>query len=333
MAILIGIDIGTTSWKAAAFRFNGEMVAIQKTPTVTQNYAKGQNFYDPQQLWRDTSEIIKKVIESCDKEEIAGISVSSMAESVVPINSSGETCFPIIPWFDTRSIQEANKANSLIGRQRLFELTGLDPNPVFSLLKIAWIKQNFPDIYRQATKWLQMADYIYMKLCGVQVTDHSLATRTMAYDLKKGSWSEEILSAMDIPVTVFPEIIMSGTCIGKVNKAASLATGLPEGTPVVVGGNDHPCATIPAGVLSGKKILNSSGTAESFLYLTEKQDHLLSEYRGQRVCSYLDPNMYVVWGESSPLVLQSIGPSTGWPHLKNGEETDVSYPLGNSRPC
>ena len=62
MAILIGIDIGTTSWKVAAFRFNGEMVAIQKTPTVTQNYAKGQNFYDPQQLWRDTSEIIKKLL-------------------------------------------------------------------------------------------------------------------------------------------------------------------------------------------------------------------------------------------------------------------------------
>lgn len=296
MGVLLGIDVGTTNWKAAAFDHTGQLIALAKTPTVTRHYGEGQDFYDPAQLWADVASVIRQVVEACNGQAVDAVSVTSMAESVVPIDQSGVPCFPIIPWFDTRARAESRYLADTVGRERLFALTGLDPNPIFSLPKIMWLKAHHPDVYSQATTWLQMADYIYMQLCGAQVTDHTLATRTLAYDLHTGDWSDELLDAAAVSPDVFPIIKSSGTLINRVSRSASALTGLSQGTPVVVGGMDHPCATISAGALLGDRLLDSSGTAESFLYVTDKQSRLLDEPTGQRICSYLDPARYAIWG-------------------------------------
>lgn len=296
MGVLLGIDIGTTNWKAAAFDHAGHLVAIAKTPTVTRHYGVDQDFYDPDQLWADVVRVIRRVIDACGGQMVDAVSVSSMAESVIPLDRAGNPCFPIIPWFDTRARKEAAFLADAVGRRRLFMLTGLDPNPVFSLPKIMWIKAHHPDVYARAASWLQMADFIYMRLCGVQATDHTLATRTLAYDLRTGQWSEPLLKIAGVSRTVLPDIVPSGTLLGTVTCAAAEVTGLPEGTPVVVGGMDHPCATISSGALLGDRLLDSSGTAESFLYITQKRENLLETSVGQRVCSYLEPSQYAIWG-------------------------------------
>ena len=296
MGALLGIDVGTTNWKAATFTHLGKLIAIAKTPTVTRQYDVGQDFYDPAQLWHDVAWVVRQVVEQCDGQTIDAVAVTSMAESIVPIDKHGEPCFPIIPWFDTRARAEADSIVQRLGKQRLFELTGLDPNPIFSLPKILWIRAHYPQVYEQAVTWLQMADYITLKLCGAQVTDYTLACRTLAMDMHTNTWSDEILDVAGIPQTTLPAIRASGTHVGRVSVDAATATGLLPGTPVAIGGNDHPCATIPAGVLLGNKILDSSGTAESFLYVAPRQRRLFELALGQRVGSYLEPVRHVIWG-------------------------------------
>lgn len=296
MAVLIGIDVGTTNWKAAAFNEEGKPVVIRKTPTVTRYDQKGQGYYDPDEIWANVSNVIKQVVDACGSENIAAVSVASMAESVVPIDKKGRTYYPVIAWFDIRSRKQSQEVIDRFGRNNLFEMTGLDPNPIFSVPKIMWIRENEPEVYKKAYKWLQMSDYINWRLCGEFVTDYTLASRTLAFDIDNNKWSEEILGEMNIPKDTFPTILESGKVIGKVNNSASKLTGIPEGVPVVMGGHDHPCATIPTGVLLGRKILDSSGTAEAFLLVSGKGEKLPKENKGQRVCRYLDPSRYVLWG-------------------------------------
>ena len=307
MRVLIGIDIGTTNWKVGAFSEDGRLLSLHKTPTVTRSYGPDADFYDPDQLWQSVARLAQSVVAECGAEEITAVSVTSMAESVVPIDRTGAAIFPIIPWFDTRARREAAYLADLIGVERLFEITGADPNPIFGLPKILWIKANQPDVFERAAKWLQMADFIYLKLCGVQVTDYSLASRMLAFDLSNGIWSAEILAKAGVSEETLPEIALSGQVIGSVNSVAAQATGLPVGIPVVVGGHDHLCATLPTGVALGNKVLDSSGTAESFIFLAQKRPEMLQSFRGLRVGSYLDPDRYAFWGG-----IISSGKSVDW---------------------
>lgn len=328
MTVLLGIDVGTTNWKVGAFTPSGKLLHFEKTPAVMKPYGEGDRFYDPDQLWGSIVALLRKVVEACGDNEIAAISVSSLAESVVPIDDRGEPLFPIIPWFDTCASQEAAFVVEQLGAERLFQITGIDPNPIFSLNKILWVKNHYPDIYDQAVVWLQMADYIYYRLSGVRVTDPTLACRTLAYDIYDDAWSKEILDAVGVSPQIFPHVGENGAVIGGVNAAASTVTGLKTGTPVVLGGNDHPCATIAAGVLLGNKILDSCGTAESFLYIVPKDAKLHQQFQGGRVCSYLDRSRYAVWGG-----IIASGASIDWGFNRlvdssdwGSERTEISYP-------
>lgn len=296
MALLLGIDVGTTNWKAAVFDESGKLVCIKKTPTITRYDEKGWGYYDPDEMWNNVSSVIRQAVECCGRENIGAVSVTSMAESVVPIDRDGNTYYPVIAWFDTRSRKEAKEIIDTVGKQKIFEITGLDPNPIFPVPKIMWIRKNDPDAYKKAFKWLQMSDFINFKLSGEYVTDYTLASRTLAFDINNNEWSDKIIDAVNIPEHMLPSIVESGKVIGRVNKKASESTGIPEGVPVVMGGHDHPCATIPSGALLGRKILDSSGTAESFLFVSGKGEKVPKENKGQRVCRHLDPSRYVLWG-------------------------------------
>lgn len=296
MSLLLGIDIGTTNWKAAVFDENGKAICIKKTPAITRYDEKEQGYYDPNELWDKICSVIKSTVEFCGRGNISAVSVTSMAETVVPIDKDGNCCYPFIAWFDTRSIREAEIIEATIGKQKLFEITGLDPNPIFSVPKIMWIRENAADAYEKAYKWLQISDFINFKLTGEFVTDYTLASRTLALDIHKKEWSDTILEAMQISKDTFPELTESGKVIGQVNKKASEVTGLPAGVPVVMGGHDHPCATIPTGTILGRKILDSSGTAEAFLFVSGKGEKAPKVDIGQRVCLHLDPSRYVLWG-------------------------------------
>lgn len=296
MTVLLGIDIGTTYWKVAAFDENAEVIAFKKTSAKTYYDANGWGYYNPDEIWDEVTQLIKQITIALDDIHIDAISVTSMGETIVPIDAEGNICFSAIAWFDTRARLQAESVEKTLGLEEIFRITGLEPNPIFPLFKLLWIRDTYPQIYHRAQKWLQMADYIYWCLCGEYATDYTLASRTLALDINTNQWSYELIKRSDLKTDIFPPIIKSGTVIGKITKTVSGKTGLLEGTPVVVGGHDHPCATLAAGIKPGEKVLDSSGTAESFLFISEAGALVPPKFEGLRICRYLDPSNYVSWG-------------------------------------
>ena len=296
MAYLLSIDVGTTNWKAILFDTQGNVVSQAKIPTVISKDAKGLPCYSHQILWSSIVQCIKTIDASFGLNEVAAIAVTSMAESVIPIDSEGNELYDIIPWFDTRSISELDIFFKTIGDKTVFETTGLEIGPIFSLPKILWMRRNHPDVFSRAHKWLQMSDYINFKLTGQTVTDYSMACRTMAFDIRTNTWSDTIAKAVGVDVSIFPELCASGKQIGTVSSNAAKLTGLKTGTPVVMGGHDHPVATISANTFGSKAILDSSGTAEPFLFVSNPGDALPKQRIGQRHGRHPDPSRYISWG-------------------------------------
>jgi sugar (pentulose or hexulose) kinase len=307
LTVLLGIDIGTTHLKVAAFDEAAGLISLKKAATRICYDDKGWGYYQADEIWNEIAGLIKQISIELDGTGVDTVSVASMGETIVPIDASGNVCFDAIAWFDVRARPQAESAGKRLGSEIFFRITGHEPNPVFPLFKILWIRENHPKIYAKAQKWLQMADYIYWCLCREYATDYTLASRTLAMNINRCQWSDEIIKRFNLKTGLFPPMIQSGTPVGRITLDASRKTGLLEGTPVVVGGHDHQCATLAAGIKPGENVLDSSGTAESFLFVSETGASVPPKNEGLRVCRYLDPSNYVSWGG-----IISSGDSVNW---------------------
>ncbi len=290
----LAIDIGTTNWKAAVFDVTGRRLATAHTPAITHTDQNGNSFYRPQEIWQAVGSLCRQVQQGLAP--VRAVSVASVAEAVVAIGRDGRPLGDIITWFDRRAIAQAEWLEHTLGTKTLYSITGLDVNPIFSLPKILWVRENQPQVYEKAWKWLQIADYILFCLCGQTATDHTLASRTLAFDLRRNVWSQRILAAVGVPEDTMPAVVESGTVLGHVSRVASEHTGLPATAKVVMGGNDHPCGSVAVNVLDRRNILDSSGTAESFILVSPRQAPPPLRFQGQRTCRYLQKDRYALWG-------------------------------------
>lgn len=264
--LLAGVDVGTTSVKAAVFDPAGRPVASAAVPTPTRSSAPGRAEYDPEALWEAAATALRRAVGTLpDAGAVVGVAVASMAEAGVALDGNGVPVAPIVAWYDRRSAAQGRRLVAAVGAGRLRTLTGLPPQPIYGICKIMWLAENAREPFARARAWLNVADYIAYRLSGERATDLSLATRTGALDLRGRRWSSEVLDAAGIPVSLFPPLVASGTALGRVTSQAADETGLPRHTVVGAGGHDHICGALAAGVVEPGRALDSIGTAESLL--------------------------------------------------------------------
>lgn len=262
--LLVGLDLGTTSLKAIVFDPAGQTVAQASVRTPTHYPRPGWAYYEPAELWQATVQALRTVTAQIEQpKRIASISVASFAETMIPLDAQGADAYhQAIAWFDNRTEPQRDWLDKTFGAGRLFAITGIALQPIFSLCKILWVRENAPEVFARARLWLDMAAYINYRLCGVPSADFSLASRTLLLDLQKLRWSDEILQAFELDPNGVAPLLPSGTRLGPVLPDVAAATGLPTSAQVAVGGHDHVCGAMVLGVTEPGKMLNSMGTSE-----------------------------------------------------------------------
>ena len=269
--ILIGADVGTTNIKVVAFDRGGRAVEGASSPTPTRYPKPGRADHDPEELWIAFAATLRRVTGKLDDPgRVASVAVASMGEAAVPLDAGGEPTSDMIAWFDGRARPQAERLGRLVGQDRLFGLTGLSLQPIFGLCKLLWLKEYEPGAYSRTATWLNVADYMAFRLCGVAATDYSLASRTLALDLHNLRWAEGLLEEVGIPPGLFAPLRAGGSPLGPVGPEAASATGLPEGACVATGGHDHVCGALATGVTETGTMLNSLGTAEAIFLPLER---------------------------------------------------------------
>jgi xylulokinase len=262
--LVLGLDVGTTNIKCLALDATGEIVAQSFEPTPRAHPRSDWTDFEPGPIWDVACQAIRGVVSQLDRREsIKGVAASSLGESVVPVDAQGQSVAPAIAWFDPRTAAEYEWIRARVGYEKLFKITGLNPDPMFGLCKMLWIKNHNRAAFENARRWLPLADYLAFRLCGVPATDPSLACRTLAYDLRRRTWSNEIIEAAGIERSCFPPIYKSGTALGTVTPMSARITNLPETAVVSVGLHDHISGALVAGALSSGVLLDRIGTSES----------------------------------------------------------------------
>ena len=262
--VLIGLDIGTTNVKGVFFTTNGQSLARVERQTPRHHPREGWTEWDPVQIWETVIKLLQELLQRLPSGYIpVGISVASVAESVVGIDKRGHPSGPIIAWHDQRSASEAEWLRSRISEEEVFAITGSPIDATFSLCKLLWVQRKRPEQFNAAVHWLLVADWIAFSLAGEMAASASLASRTLAFDISTLEWSDKILQAGGLERTKFAEVRPSGTSIGKVIPEIANRCGLPKEVVVAVGGHDHVCGAIAAGAVRPGILLDSIGTSEA----------------------------------------------------------------------
>jgi xylulokinase len=262
--MLLGIDIGTTNTKVAVYTKRGKLLTQSRALTPKGKSKDGLVNFLPEKIWTTTARLIKQAVSEADV-EIAAMAVSSFGEGGVSLDKNFEPTYDVIPWYDEgRTTGQLEALSKKIDAKRFYTTTGLYPSAIHTIFKWLWLKEERGKAWQKTRHWLSMTDFIGYKLSGTAFMEAGQAARTMAYNVVRGQWSEEILGAAGLDSSFLPPVVPATTPLGGITKEASKLTGLPEGTPVFVGGHDHFCAALACGALSPEVGLASFGTAEAF---------------------------------------------------------------------
>jgi xylulokinase len=297
-ALLVGIDLGTSHIKAIAFTLTGQIAAQASAPTPTVYPQPGWAHHDPAALWTQTAAALRDVTAPIDNPaRIAAVAVASVGEAGVPLDATGAPTHDAIAWFDTRTQEQAEQLRQRLGAEAIFRRTGMSLQPIFTLCKILWIQQHAPDAYARTVTWLNAADYLTFRLCGVAASEYSLASRTLMLDIHGLRWEKALVQEAGIDPALLPPLLPSGTKLGTVLPAVAAETGLPAHAVITTGGHDHVCGALALGVTRPGAVLDSLGTAEAIFLATNEvlQDAAVGA-RGYAQGVHVSGGYYVLGG-------------------------------------
>jgi xylulokinase len=298
MDLLLGLDLGTTNIKGAAYDLAGTLLALTSRPTPTVTQGPRQAHHDPEALWAETVAVLRELVSRAPSSgRILGLAIASIGEAGVPLDAQGQPLYPIIAWYDERTAPQAAWWAQEVGAEAIYRLTGLPLGHTFTLNKLLWLRAAEPEVYARMRRWLCVSDYLAYRLTGEGCMGYSLASRTMALDLRRRCWSAEMLSWAGVEPALLPELRPEGSLVGTVTPEAARATGLLQGTPVYVGGHDHVCGALASGVFEPGIVLDSTGTTEAELTtMTEIGERLEAAEMSFCLGCHVLPERYYVIG-------------------------------------
>jgi sugar (pentulose or hexulose) kinase len=258
--LLVGLDVGTTSVKAAVVTADGTEVAHGRATTPWQATATGAEL-DADALLSAGWDAINQALSLAPDGTVAGVGVTSMGESGVLVDRHGRPVTPVVAWYDVRDDAEARLLSRELGA-RFSAQTGLPLRSQWSLTKHRWLVRHVPDVTSAARRF-NIGEWVVRGLSGVEASDLSLASRTGWLDLRGRAWWSESLEWSGIAESLLPPLAPSGEPLGKVSSED--APVRLRGAAVAVAGHDHQAAAVGAGASGPGDELDSCGTAEALV--------------------------------------------------------------------
>lgn len=261
---VVGVDIGTSSCKTLAVDEGGKVLSrfTREYPVYTP--LPGWSEQDPLDWWEAAKTTLSEVSSDLATKgySIEGIGLTGQMHGLVLLDGEGNVLRPCIMWNDQRSAPYCEKIYEMVGGEAEFlRITNNPMLPGYTGGKILWVREEEPEIFRKAKKFLCPKDYIRLKLTGNYVTDVTDASGTGLFSVRERKWARELIGHLGISFELFPGVCESPEVTGVVQKGVAEEVGIKSGIPVVGGGGDAVVQTVGVGAISPDVISITLGTA------------------------------------------------------------------------
>jgi len=266
---LMGIDVGTSGCKVVAFTEDGAVLAQAGEEYPLHSPQPGWYELDPEHVWDCVCRCLRAVNAELRRDPVSALAISSQGEAMIPISRAGKVLANSPISSDQRNRKQAAALEALLGAQQIFHITGQPISTIYTLPKILWWREHMPQLLQRAWKILCYVDFVAFRLGAMPAIDHSMAARTLAFDVQRLDWSQTMLEATGIRREQLAQPVPSGTVIGRVAGGLAAELGFQRQAQVVSGGHDQPAGALGAGILEPGKAMLSIGTTEALVAVVE----------------------------------------------------------------
>lgn len=272
MKTVLGIDNGTQSTKVLFYNYEtGAVAAMASSPHDL--ITKDDGSREQKAEWWISA--LKKAMDQIDpdiKKTAVAVGVSGQQHGFVPINAEGKVLCDVKLWCDTST---ADLCKDITGEYGGFDkLTENSCNPIlpgYTASKIAWLKKDHPELYKEMTTVLLPHDYLNFYLTGERVMEYGDASGTGLLNIDKREWQEDLVNTISPDLLgKLPKIIAPDAKAGQITAAAAAEFGIPEGIPVSAGGGDNMMGAIGTGTTKDGVLTISLGTSGTLYGFSKK---------------------------------------------------------------
>ena len=257
--LLAGLDIGTTGCKITIYHPDGEYLGRLYRDYPHMRTAE-EHEVDAGLIWQAVKELLREAAERYPG--IGAIGVTSFGEAFVLLDEDDKPLCNTMLYTDPRGSEECETLCAKVGRDTLTYITGVNPHSMYAIVKLMWVMNNRSEIYKAARHVCQMGEFVVYLLTGTAQVDYSLATRTLAFDVRALEWSNEIFSAVSVDKTLFSKAVPTGTSAGVLKPKMASELGLSPGVIVISAGQDQLAAAVGSGVFDAGMAVDGAGTVE-----------------------------------------------------------------------
>ena len=269
MSLSVGIDLGTSAVKVLVLRDDGATVAKTSAGYPLLHPAPGRTEQSVAAWWEALGAATRAAMAQVDPREVASVALSGQLNGLVLLDADRAPLGDAWIWLDQRAAALAATLERAHGD--LYRRTVVNPaNPIYVGVKLAWLAAEQPELAARVRHVLLAKDVLNLKLTGVLVTDHSDASCTLLYDVRRGDWDDELLAAARTPRDLLPPVHASDDVIGHVTAEAAAHTGLPAGIPVAAGAGDVAALAMGTGAIDVGTYAVTLGTAGHVITIADR---------------------------------------------------------------
>lgn len=318
----MGVDIGTTSTKAIVFSSTGQLKGIGNI---------GYNILTPKPSWAEQepeaifTAVVAAIHEAIQqagvlKSELAAVGFSAAMHSLIAVDSEGRLLTNAMIWADNRSVLQSQTLKQT--GQAIYQRTGTPIHPMSPLTKLMWMREEAPDIFDQAAKFISIKEYIVYQLFRRYVVDYSIASATGLFNLKQLTWDQEALAVAGVRVDQLSEPVPTTYILQGLNLRDAEAMGLAAETPFVIGASDGVLANLGVGAIDKGRVAITIGTSSA---IRTAVDVPLTDRQGRTFCYALTENRWIIGGPSNNggIVLRWFRDQLSGPEVEASEKLGI----------
>lgn len=296
--VVIGLDVGTTSTKSVVFGPKGKIRGV---------HAVDYPLIQPNPSWaeQDPDQILQAVIDSVRHsllkakvaaDDVLAIGLSTAMHSVIALDANGQPLTQTIIWADNRSIKHSNRIKEELAGHEIYKRTGTPIHPMSPLPKLLWMKEEAPETFSRAAKFVSIKEYVLYRLFGQFVVDYSIASATGMFNLEYLEWDEGVMNLLGITVNHLSKPVPTTHILSGMNKDMAAQMGVRREIPFVVGASDGVLANLGVGAIGPGELAVTIGTSGAIRTVTDRPR---TDEKGRTFCYALTDKHWVIGGPTN----------------------------------
>ena len=245
---VIGVDIGTGSTKAVAVDISGKAISIEQLYYSTSRPQTGYAEQNPEIIWNAFVKCIRKTINKNKRLPVC-VSISSAMHSLLVVDNANKAITPLITWEDTRSEKIAEAIKNSPEAEKIYSITGTPIHAMSPLCKIKWFKENETNVFKKASKFISIKEFIWFRLFNAYEIDHSIASATGLFNIKTFDWNKASLELCGITSAHLSTLVATDFIRKNVDAKMAKTLHVDTYTKFCIGASDGCLANVGSNVI------------------------------------------------------------------------------------